>query len=115
MQGKPGRGQCVAGLCVRRYASATALDTLATCYGNCAALLMEYYQHYFELARDPERAPLRPLAPNLLQARVARPLGMDTLSIDCAVHAQHCCLGCISRCKDKEQHVERQLQLHAAC
>lgn len=63
-----------------RYASATALDTLATCYGNCAALLKEYYDRYYELAQHPQAPALQPLAPSLLQDRVARPLGADTNS-----------------------------------
>ena len=57
-----------------RYSSQTALDTLATCYENCAALICEYYAHYYELARDPQHPP-PPLPPTLLQDRVARPLG----------------------------------------
>jgi hypothetical protein len=59
---------------LRRYASQTALDTLAACYESCGALIGEYYAHYYALAKDPQRPP-PPLPPALLQDRVARPLG----------------------------------------
>jgi hypothetical protein len=65
--------------CCRRFASTTALNTLAAAYQGSYELLVEYHEHFFQMTGaaanlEPEKD-VPCFSSTALQDRVARPLG----------------------------------------